>query len=141
MRLIDADKLLTKEHQHYHYSAEEWYVTVRDIEDAPTIEPDWNEMLVICDNCGHAIHVKRTDVKPIIEPERKKPEWIPCSEKLPEPYEDVLISTSQNRIQLGWIDEDDEWIITSLHIDNDEVLAWMPIPEPYKEEKGDAEIH
>ena len=27
-------------------------------------QPDWNEMLVICDNCGHAIHVKaerRTD--------------------------------------------------------------------------------
>ena len=22
-------------------------------------QPDWNEMLVICDNCGHAIHVKR----------------------------------------------------------------------------------
>ena len=33
------------------------------IENAPTIEPDWNEMLVICDNCGHAIHVKREDAK------------------------------------------------------------------------------
>ena len=32
------------------------------------IEPDWEEILVICDNCGHAIHVKRTDVKPTIEP-------------------------------------------------------------------------
>ena len=26
-------------------------------------QPDWNEMLVICDNCGHAIHVKREDKK------------------------------------------------------------------------------
>lgn len=24
-------------------------------------EPDWNEMLVICDNCGHAIRVKRVE--------------------------------------------------------------------------------
>ena len=22
---------------------------------------DWTELMVICDNCGHAIHVKRTD--------------------------------------------------------------------------------
>ena len=26
---------------------------------------DWTELMVICDNCGHAIHVKRMDVKPI----------------------------------------------------------------------------
>ena len=23
--------------------------------------PDWEEMMVICDNCGHAIHVKRME--------------------------------------------------------------------------------
>lgn len=22
-------------------------------------QPEWEELLVICDNCGHAIHVKR----------------------------------------------------------------------------------
>lgn len=38
MRLIDADKLLTKEHQYYNYLADEWFVPVRDIEEAPTIE-------------------------------------------------------------------------------------------------------
>ena len=26
---------------------------------APTVELSWDEMLVICDNCGHAIHVKK----------------------------------------------------------------------------------
>ena len=25
----------------------------------PSVQPDWNELTVICDNCGHAIHVKR----------------------------------------------------------------------------------
>lgn len=25
----------------------------------PSAQPDWDEMLVICDCCGHAIHVKR----------------------------------------------------------------------------------
>lgn len=32
---------------------------VKAIEMLPSAQPDWNEMLVICDNCGHAIHVKR----------------------------------------------------------------------------------
>ncbi len=38
MRLIDADKLLTKEHQYYNYLADELFVPVRDIEDAPTAD-------------------------------------------------------------------------------------------------------
>lgn len=25
----------------------------------PSAQPDWNEMIVICDCCGHTIHVKR----------------------------------------------------------------------------------
>lgn len=31
------------------------------MQDLPSAQPEWNEMLVICDNCGHAIHVKRSD--------------------------------------------------------------------------------
>lgn len=29
------------------------------LEKLPPEQPDWNEMIVICDCCGHAIHVKR----------------------------------------------------------------------------------
>ena len=25
----------------------------------PTVQSDWDEMLIICDCCGHAIHVKK----------------------------------------------------------------------------------
>ena len=25
----------------------------------PSAQPEWEELLVICDNCGHAIHVKQ----------------------------------------------------------------------------------
>lgn len=31
----------------------------RDVALLPSAQPDWNEMVVICDCCGHAIHVKR----------------------------------------------------------------------------------
>lgn len=30
-----------------------------EINNLPSAEPEWEELLVICDNCGHAIHVKR----------------------------------------------------------------------------------
>lgn len=30
-----------------------------DLEKLPSAQPDWNEMIVICDCCGHAVHVKR----------------------------------------------------------------------------------
>lgn len=32
-------------------------------------EPDWNEIMVICDNCGHAINVKRENCKVSAQPE------------------------------------------------------------------------
>lgn len=34
-----------------------------DIKLIPEVEePDWTELMVICDNCGHAIHVKREEI-------------------------------------------------------------------------------
>ena len=29
------------------------------VNNLPSAQPEWNELMVICDNCGHAIHVKR----------------------------------------------------------------------------------
>ena len=37
---------------------DEWAM-VQDVEGLPSAQPEWNEMIVICDCCGHAIHVKR----------------------------------------------------------------------------------
>lgn len=36
---------------------------VSAIENLPPAQPDWNEMMVMCDCCGHAIYVKRIDVE------------------------------------------------------------------------------
>lgn len=35
--LIDRKQLIKSDHQHYEYMSDEFYVTVRDIENAPTI--------------------------------------------------------------------------------------------------------
>ena len=64
MRLIDADALIAQmeadaEQMEEPIAAMFAYAAINDVKHAPTIEPDWNEMLVICDCCGHVIRVKR----------------------------------------------------------------------------------
>ncbi len=61
--------------------------------------------------------------------------WIPVSERLPETDEDVLI-TNGVTMYIGWIDATDrQWRADSE--DNyfiNDVVAWMPLPQPYKVE-------
>lgn len=74
------------------------------------------------------------------------PEWIPVSEKLPEEneyiedvckyyliqdeYGDMHVAHLSN---VGWIPMD------SLKAIGNEVIAWMPLPQPYKRESEDKE--
>ena len=74
-KLIDANEILKSEHQHYDYMADEYYVLVRDIENAPTVDAEpvrhgrWieerNPMMYqllpyvwVCDQCGTAFYYK-----------------------------------------------------------------------------------
>ena len=57
--------------------------------------------------------------------------WIPCSERLPKENTEVLISLEWG-IDIGEYRNGDwhsEWIN---HYDDDDVLAWMPLPKPWK---------
>lgn len=79
---------------------------------------------------------------------RQQNRWIPVSDALPAPEQEVLIITERDIITTaiyedGTItDEDSCWFWTDMDFDYDEVfnsevdkkvLAWMPLPEPYKE--------
>ena len=80
---------------------------------------------------------------PTIEPE---PQWIPCSERLPDIKEHHVskpcivycengaysfAELEENIVgQVGWnCERDDEY-----HEPLGDVLAWMPLPSPYREE-------
>lgn len=62
--------------------------------------------------------------------------WIPVSEKLPAEETDVLICNSKGNIEVsrGSVFDDGtwEWYTSGWHFG--EVLAWMPLPKPYKAE-------
>ena len=75
---------------------------------------------------------------PSVQPE---PHWIPCSERLPAYGEDVLISIG-GYCDVGHIvsvneEERYNWYFSGwYHLPND-VDAWMPLPEPYKEKDNE----
>ena len=54
--LISREELLNRTIKNPLHSP---YITERDVLDCPSAQPEWEELLVICDNCGHAIHVKQ----------------------------------------------------------------------------------
>ena len=58
-------------------------------------------------------------------------EWIPCSERLPEEYKRVLITTAWECVYIGWLRQN-KWSTDSISNLQDFVLAWMPLPSAYQ---------
>ena len=78
------------------------------------------------------------DVIEIINSQPPADPWIPCSERLPKLGQICLVTRAnwfgKPRIEIAgyWLDG---WRIKG---HNTDILAWMPLPEPYKEgEKND----
>lgn len=59
--------------------------------------------------------------------------WIPCSERLPEAGKYVLRTIRK----FGWHGEE-YWSVDigSYNTNDGSIIAWMPLPEPYKGEES-----
>lgn len=128
MKLIDADKLYRK------FGV---YTEKASMECAKA--KNENERMV-----WECIKEERSNAMTMIRNEPTANRWIPCSERLPEMYEKVLISVKEyghdERIELAFLAQIAPWKIRFRAIPHwyeiDDVLAWMPLPMPYK---GDAD--
>lgn len=93
---------------------------------------------------SRVVHVEDIEALPSAQPEQR---WVPCSERLPDigehhVSEPCIVYCSNGAYgfagleenifgQVGWnCERDDEY-----HEPLGEVLAWMPLPEPYRAER------
>ena len=110
------------------------------VEQLPSAQPEINEWCHDCkeydtenDCCPRWGQV----IKTALEDAQPEQRWIPCSERLPE-LNQICIVTDETRrcaYEYGLHDDtyDDENGWTYL---GHRIIAWMPLPEPYKGEQG-----
>lgn len=75
--------------------------------------------------------LERIKALPSAQPEQQ---WTPCSEKPPEEESEVFVTTSWNDVCKAWY-SNGKWRAEFINeYDDDEILAWMPLPEPYQKQ-------
>ena len=79
-------------------------------------------------------------VEPLNSEVQSEPHWIPVTERLPESKEEdleyptVLICFENEEIMLGcFYESTKEWGTGEYFDKKCDPIAWMPLPEPYKE--------
>ena len=73
------------------------------------------------------------DAQPTIDAE---PHWIPCSEMLPKDDRSKVVTLANGNTEVGYYSNGDWWCVgDSFRLENQTVIAWMPLPEPYEVEE------
>ncbi len=100
---------------------------------------------------GHGIKGLRTEDRKILcdaiyhgTPYEDRPQWIPCSERLPEKSGRYLVTEKRFAIDDRKHNGRYQTVVEEVTFSNGiwnranfiEVLAWMPLPTPYREEES-----
>lgn len=89
------------------------------------------------EECFEIVNQLAEEFAPDINVGSKNQGWIPCSKRLPEVFDNVLISTIEGGRTIGHRCPNQAfgrfYDLHSFAIDN--VIAWQPLPSPYKPEE------
>ena len=92
---------------------------------------------ILCNQCIHNVYCMIHDEE--CEPMKriKQPQWIPCSERLPEDTKTKIITLSDGSVDAGYYSEENWWCVgDSINLEvvkTENVIAWMSLPPAYKE--------
>lgn len=84
---------------------------------------------------GSEVAYTLRELMQIIESQPPADQWIPCSERLPRAYHDVVVCHGGTLVEQAMMLPDGRWQCAYTTYDSKSVKAWMPLPEPYKGEK------
>lgn len=85
------------------------------------------------------LFIPYADVKKSIDNTPTISQWIPVSERLPQDVTEVLLVDYDGFMLIGWCEYNNDnglWWNYMGAIDFTEIIAWMPLPEPYKESEN-----
>lgn len=100
-------------------------------------------------SAGNGAYFSKNNISKIVEllladleQDEKENGWIPVSERLPEikmPYEECYLVTDGRFCWMAYYIREKEWIFADCtncknKIDWTGIVAWQPLPEPYKED-------
>lgn len=110
MRLIDADAL-----------AERKYPTLTDDDPARAYQVGWNDAM-----------------DEVMQYEPTVSGWIPVKERLPENSHRVIVCLEHGTVfSARYRKSDNIWVNGFFDMSHSKVVAWMPLPEAYKEDDHD----
>ena len=71
--------------------------------------------------------------------------WIPCSERLPEDDSICIVTVeypnNKTMVDYGWFDRNSVcWFVGMQEFRTCNILAWQPLPEPYKDQGTKEEL-
>lgn len=102
------------------------------------------------ENTGNGAYFSKNNISKIVEllfadleQDEKENGWIPVSERMPEikmPYEECYLVTDGRFCWMAYYIREKEWIFADYtncknKIDWTGIVAWRPLPEPYKEDR------
>ena len=74
---------------------------------------------------------------PEFSADREKGGWIPIEEREPEVHKYVMFTTKTTRREIGYKAKEEPYYFlfgdSGAYVKSDYILAWMELPEPYKE--------
>ena len=115
-RMIDEKKLIGEIHEYFGERIEE--------DESGFIDNKWLKL--------------NKEVCRIVYRQPKVDEWIPCSERLPE-EETLVLCTEKGtgKLYIGWFLNIEDVGVRWFDYEgfSMEVIAWQPLPEPYREEE------